>query len=130
MTKFTDLPIEILRIIYEEYAGNYKYRDGTFVPQIPFERKIPTFYIPIPKVVKVGNNWAMYITLQDYNGYDNYSLILVKQNFIFPYDDCIHCMNQNMEDMICYLYKRNGMGYACQKKNRGILFNETTYRYI
>ena len=34
MTKFTDLPIEILRIIYEEYDGNYKYRDGTFMQTV------------------------------------------------------------------------------------------------
>lgn len=64
MPKFTDLPIEILRIIYEEYEGNYKYRDGKFIPQIPLERKIPIFYVRIPKVYKVGNNWAVYITLQ------------------------------------------------------------------
>jgi hypothetical protein len=127
MTKFTDLPIEILRIIYEEYEGNYKYRDGTFVPQIPFERKIPLFYIPIPKVTIIGNNWAMYITLQDYNGYDDYSVILVKQNFTFPHDACIDCRNRRSEDMICYLYKRNGM---IQKMNRGIVYNDTTFRYV
>lgn len=127
MPKFTDLPIEILRIIYEEYEGNYKYRDGEFVPQIPFERKIPIFYVRIPKVFKIGNNWAVSITLQDYNGYDNYSLILVKQNFIV---DCMNCRHQNFGDIFSYIYKKKGMGNGCQKMNRNLVYNDTTFQHL
>lgn len=128
MTKFTDLPIEILRIIYEEYEGNYKYRDGKFIPQIPFDRKIPIFYVPIPKIYKVGNYWAMYITLRDYNGYDDYSIILVKQNFTFSCGYCIHC-SQYIGELFCYLYKHKGMGDGCKKIHRNIVYNDTTFRY-
>jgi len=130
MPKFTDLPIEILRIIYEEYDGNYKYRDGEFIPQIRFERKIPIFYVRIPKVYKVGNDWAVYITLQDYNGYDDYSLILVKQNFTFSYNYCIHCPNRNIGEIYSYLYKRKGMGDGCKKMHKDIVYNDTTCRHL
>ena len=127
MPKFTDLPIEILRIIYEEYDGNYKYRDGEFIPQISFERKIPIFYVRIPKVFKVGNNWAVSITLQDYNGYDDYSIVLVKQNFIV---DCMNCRHRNIENIYSYIYKKKGMGYGCQKMNRNLVYNDTTFQHL
>lgn len=133
MTKFTDLPIDILRIIYEEYEGNYKYRYGKFIPQIPFERKIPIFYVPIPKIFKVGNNWILYITLQQYNGYDDYSIVLVKQNFThycINYNSCIDC-NCNNRNIFCYLYKQKGMGIGNGCRNmRGLLYNNTTYRFL
>ena len=130
MTKFTDLPIEILRIIYEEYDGNYKYRDGKFVPQITLERKIPIFYVRIPKIYKVGNNWAVYITLQDYNGYDDYSIILVKQNFTYSHSYCIYCRHRHIGDIYSFLYKRKGIDNGCQKTHRDIVYNDTTFRYL
>ena len=128
MTKFTDLPIEILRIIYEEYEGNYKYRDGEFVPQITLERKIPIFYVRMPKVYKVGKQWVIYITLRDYNGYDNYSVLLVKQNFTFYCDNCIYCRHQDVGEIYSYLYKHRGMG--CPKIHRDVVYNYSTVRYL
>jgi len=128
MTKFTDLPIEILRIIYEEYEGNYKYRDGAFVPQITLERKIPIFYVRMPKVYKVGKQWVVYIPLRDYNGYDNYSVLLVKQNYTFYCENCIYCKRQDVGEIYSYLYKHRGMGYP--KIHRDVVYNYSTVRYL
>jgi hypothetical protein len=128
MTKITDLPIEIIRIIYEEYDGNYKYRNGKFIHQIPFERKIPIFYVPFPKIFKLGDNWMVYITLQQYNGYDDYSVVLIKQNYAHYCSSNCYCMNTNKGYIFCYLYKRKGMedGY---KNLRDIFYNNTTFIY-
>jgi hypothetical protein len=125
MTKFTDLPMDVQRIIYD-YEGNYKYRNGEFIPQIPLGRKIPIFYVPVPKVfnIGVGKLWKMCITLRDYNGYDNYSIILVKQNFTHP---CI-CINKSriIEEIYSYFYKKQGMGIP----KKSIIYNDTTLRHV
>ena len=73
------LPIELIRVIYEEYLQTYKYRNKEFVKQIPMEMKIPLWYIPIQKISIENNYWTNSITLVPYNGFDNVELKIIKQ---------------------------------------------------
>lgn len=41
-------PIEIWRVIYEEFIGDYKFRNGSFVKQINIKQKKHLFNIAIP----------------------------------------------------------------------------------
>jgi hypothetical protein len=101
MISFQDIPFELIRIIYEEFVGDYKYRNNTFVKQITTEMKIPLWYLPVPKITKENNLWKTTIILLPYNGYDDIEIKIIKQNFKIDY-----CKNSN--EIIYYSFcKKN-----------------------
>lgn len=84
------LPIELIRVIYEEYLQMYKYRNNEFVKQIPMEMKIPLWYIPMQKISTENNFWTNSVTLIPYNGFDNVELKIIKQ--IQTKNNRCHCV--------------------------------------
>jgi hypothetical protein len=106
MISFQDIPFVLIRIIYEEFVGDYKFRKNKFVKQITTEMKIPLWYLPIPKCIREDEIWKTTIILLPYNGYDEIELKIIKQNYKWLY-----CKNNN--EMICYsVYKRKGMSFT------------------
>lgn len=103
MISFQDIPFELVRIIYEEFVGDYKYRKDTFVKQITTEMKIPLWYLPIPKCIRENDIWKTTIILLPYNGYDDIELKIIKQNY-----KSYWCNNENNNEIIYYSFcKKN-----------------------
>lgn len=46
-------PIEIWRLIYEEFIGDYKFRKGEFIKQINIEKKKHLLNLSIPKIEEI-----------------------------------------------------------------------------
>jgi hypothetical protein len=96
------LPIELIRIIYEEYLQTYKFRENEFVKQITTEMKIPLWYIPIQRISKDNICWTNSITLFPYNGVDNVELKIIKQ--IETRNRCKNCLQRKNDTIITYSF--------------------------
>ena len=95
------LPIELIRIIYEEYLQTYKYRENEFVKQISMEMKIPLWYIPIQRISKDNIYWTNSVILFPYNGVDNVELKIIKQ---IQTDNKCKCLQRKNDTIITYSF--------------------------